>query len=611
MSSDPCLKPFIAYDRQDNVAFKNGLGLGNSCWVDSLFVAFFHTNKESIQQFIDDLEIKKYFGVYFNPKIILENKFLNMSDQHKQQLENCEEEIIKYIKYIYLTINSNVLDYEKKYVCYNFRIKLEKHRNILLKYNIFKTDKSFESFEDLNNPSQLLQYLKEYVLDEKCFNNIQLVTKPLLNDDNPININNYLTNFTDYRDINFFHIIYNVNGNNEGFFDNPNNDINEEYKNKFLYSIIVHLGAHYTCYYKCKNRWYYYNDVEDIRNRTKIIGNFDDVKEDHNKIFRKKEGDYEIMLLYLNENVQLERDSELDKQIAITLKDDIDKQIADESRYGYTEEYLARKFNLVKKLQIEKEDEQLAKELLRESNRANPQQQHVARKQEEQLAREIKEQEEILKKFEKLKLHDARKQEEQIAKEIKEQRELFEKQQHHTRKQEEQLTREIKEQQELLEQFEKQKQQELLEQFKKQQHYTRKQEEQEEKLTREIKEQQELLEQFEKQKQHHYTRKQEEQLTRYRFTDKEIKEQKELLEQFEKQKQEQKKDQERKDLELAKYLNKMGGVIQIINDRCDNNIKNINDSNCKQKIQKIQKIQYVRNKLIENTKQFFNKKINK
>ena len=49
----------------------------------------------------------------------------------------------------------------------------------------------------------------------------------------------------------------------------------------------------------------------------------------------------------------------------------------------------------------------------------------------------------------------------------------------------------------------------------------------------------------------------------------------------------------------------------MINDRCDTNIKNIRDSNCNQKIQKIQNIYNVHKQLIEDTEQFFNKKINK
>ena len=66
--------------------------------------------------------------------------------------------------------------------------------------------------------------------------------------------------------------------------------------------------------------------------------------------------------------------------------------------------------------------------------------------------------------------------------------------------------------------------------------------------------------------------------------------------------------EEDRDRQLARQL--AGGVIQIINDRCDSNIKNIRDSNCNQKIQKIQNVYNVRKQLIEDTERFFNKKIN-
>jgi hypothetical protein len=59
-----------------------------------------------------------------------------------------------------------------------------------------------------------------------------------------------------------------------------------------------------------------------------------------------------------------------------------------------------------------------------------------------------------------------------------------------------------------------------------------------------------------------------------------------------------------------KFAELAGGVIQIINDRCNSNIKNIRDSNCNQKIQKIQNVYNVRKQLIEDTERFFNKKIN-
>jgi hypothetical protein len=91
---------------------------------------------------------------------------------------------------------------------------------------------------------------------------------------------------------------------------------------------------------------------------------------------------------------------------------------------------------------------------------------------------------------------------------------------------------------------------------------------------------------------------------------------KEFLAREEKEEKEEIEKQLANDERLARQLARefgelAGGVIQMINDRCDTNIKNIRDSNCNQKIQKIQNIYNVRKQLIENTEQFFNKKINK
>ena len=64
MNHDLCLKPFISYDFQNDPDDPNGpiiteYGLGNSCWIDSLFVALFHSKNHLIDKFVDKLQIKK------------------------------------------------------------------------------------------------------------------------------------------------------------------------------------------------------------------------------------------------------------------------------------------------------------------------------------------------------------------------------------------------------------------------------------------------------------------------------------------------------------------------------------------------------------------------
>ena len=44
----------------------------------------------------------------------------------------------------------------------------------------------------------------------------------------------------------------------------------------YLHSIIVHKSTHYTCYIKCDNSWFYYNDVG---NTFEYIGSYKDMIE--------------------------------------------------------------------------------------------------------------------------------------------------------------------------------------------------------------------------------------------------------------------------------------------------------------------------------------------
>jgi hypothetical protein len=145
MSRDNCLRSFIPYDHQDDDAFERNLGLGNSCWVDSLFVALFHTFKNSINKFVDNLEIKKY---------------LNIPDNDKTKLEEYENRIIINIKNIYHIINiDNGEKFEKVQICNNMRKTLEKHRKILLKNNIIGI--YVYPFDNQNSSYQLLKIFKK------------------------------------------------------------------------------------------------------------------------------------------------------------------------------------------------------------------------------------------------------------------------------------------------------------------------------------------------------------------------------------------------------------------------------------------------------------------
>ena len=63
MNLDLCLKPFISYDFANDPDDPNGpviteYGLENSCWIDSLFVALFHSKNRLILEFVDNLKVK-------------------------------------------------------------------------------------------------------------------------------------------------------------------------------------------------------------------------------------------------------------------------------------------------------------------------------------------------------------------------------------------------------------------------------------------------------------------------------------------------------------------------------------------------------------------------
>lgn len=54
-----------------------------------------------------------------------------------------------------------------------------------------------------------------------------------------------------------------------------NTEIKIDNKLLYLYAIVVHKDKHYTCYIKCRNVWFYYDDTKE---RIKLIGSYQDMK---------------------------------------------------------------------------------------------------------------------------------------------------------------------------------------------------------------------------------------------------------------------------------------------------------------------------------------------
>ena len=593
MSRDNCLKSFIPYDHQDDDAFERNLGLGNSCWVDSLFVALFHTFKNSIDKFVDNLEIKKY---------------LNIPDYDKKKLEEYENRIIINIRNIYHIINiDNGEKFEKVQICNNMRKTLEKHRKILIKNNIITDlDPDFNSFLFLNSSYELLKYLKEYVLDEQSFNSIELNEIILFHNDT---LNNKF-NFLSYNNINFINIKYGLNSKTRSSFFTDSNKIKDNLFDLYLHlhSIIIHDGAHYTCYYKCEGKWYFYNDIiKNSKKRTRLVGSLEDVMNDHNSRFDKFEGDYEMTLLYLKNEVGRQGQGQTQAS-----RSEVGRQGQGQSQATRSE---VGRQGPVKELtqgaisqQADTRDRQLAID--------------------EQI--DISEQSALLAMYEKKKIDSARRQAYATRSEVGRQGPVKELTQA-TRSLQAAKTKETK--------------QERREQERSDEQERREQERSDEQLARKLlTEIEDNFEEEEKAREREETKKANEksleltisrvrqelaerdrEATRDRqaaINQQSVRDRQAVINQQSARDRQlalqiqRKEEQENKDRQYAeqlqqKYYNQYGSGIRIINDRCNTTIKNINDSNCNQKLQKIQKIEYVRNELIEDTNRFFNKKINK
>jgi hypothetical protein len=386
---DNCLKPFITYDWTE----KGSETLGNSCWLDSLFVALFHNNTESIKRFVDDLQPKIY------------NNSVNV------QLEKYNNEIIQLIKEQYNIINESSESYDttnKKIIrCRIIRLILEEHRKLLRGKNLFNiSDYDYNSFLEMNSVFELLIYLKNYVLDTNSFNNINI--KQLLSLEEEF-INNS-------KDIQIINMHYEIS-----HFSILQPRIKENLNNYYLNSIIVHNGLHYMCYYKCNNNWYFYDDMgikisSDYRNkntRTIFIGDLTGVIYHHIEQITKLEykGYLEIMLLYLKNNSQEEervRQEQEDEILAQRISQQEMNQL--QQKKEQRERQVQKETDELRK-EIEREKQERARQVLKDNELATQ-----LRKQEEEEARQEREllvQQETIKLRKEIERERERKQQEQ------------------------------------------------------------------------------------------------------------------------------------------------------------------------------------------------------
>lgn len=261
MSVDKCIRKYFNWDN-------------NSCYIDSLLVSLFHSKNILIDNFITNLEINT-------------STYTNFLKTDIQKLTVSATLIQSQIENIYKQLSIHHND-DKQELCGNIRNNLQNHNNILKIYNLENSATNFIS--TTNNPIDLLLYVTNNVF---------------------INVNNITSISCDYNDYknNNFNFDNNQIGKHNMFSDinfitimNPKKLIIKENipnydSSLILHSIIVNTGGHYVCYYKCNNKWYYYNDTKNDK-QTRLIGN---IKVVNNNILTQINTlpNKEIILLYL------------------------------------------------------------------------------------------------------------------------------------------------------------------------------------------------------------------------------------------------------------------------------------------------------------------------
>jgi hypothetical protein len=296
-SGNNCLKTFFSWDE-------------NSCYIDSLFVALFHSENILINKFVENLKVNEY----------LDNRFI--LDEDKKNIKTYGEIVSNGIKNIYREIIL-LPDKNQKLQCINIRASLNNH------YLIFKDDLDpfhFNTDNDNfvnthNHPITLLNYLYTHLFDNDSFKNVTIYRWNYedYNNNNYNTINNFRNNTNgiepNYNDINFINLRHNITIDSTV----SNYILKDKLNDLFLHSIIADINGHYICYYKCENVWYLYNDLgisKKNNNYTVYIGSLTDVIKDYDRIIvkRRKKGliqiqidksrTLELILLYLRDNTQ-------------------------------------------------------------------------------------------------------------------------------------------------------------------------------------------------------------------------------------------------------------------------------------------------------------------
>lgn len=241
--NDNCIRKFFSWSK-------------NSCYIDSLFVALFHSKNILIDNFVKNLTIRDHSFLALKNK-----KFNNDALLILYILNNIYREL--QIKH----------DDDKLLLCSNIRQALQTH------YDFFYTNNGVEKniinnftgktevVEKKNfktaflNPKELFEHLIDIVFNKPI--NINFIDIVFIDD--YYNLNKVI--FSNIKDINFIDIEH-VEKNITKII------LQEKILDLYLHSIIIHTFNHYVCYYKCNNKWYYYNDRKKEGENIFIIKNY-------------------------------------------------------------------------------------------------------------------------------------------------------------------------------------------------------------------------------------------------------------------------------------------------------------------------------------------------
>jgi len=287
---------------------------GNSCYLDSVLICIFAIQNDFIDEYILNSKLKKRYGTLLDcfetkkldddkkSKIDLENRkniqnelkiiYKNIKNGKKQDCSELRKELKKcksaqlfsgsrmaesgeFLTYIFSIFDMNVAT--KKTVTYgtnNIKDINPDNKNLIKTSEIMDTKASVIHFI----PSDIIRLLDDKYYEIRSFLTIkddsgELDIDNQYKDDND---NKYKRRISYNNLVDTPYLVFRIDRLwNRKFLKTkiiPSQIITLQNLKQFaLSSVIVFNCLHYTCYFRCGNKWYYYNDID---NDIVLIGNY-------------------------------------------------------------------------------------------------------------------------------------------------------------------------------------------------------------------------------------------------------------------------------------------------------------------------------------------------